>query len=51
MENCSITELVYDTNYDRFNLERLNDFAHLEGHPDLMRTLWLKKEQTAKERS
>ena len=44
MENCSITELVYDPDYDRFNLERLNDFAHLEGHPDLMRTLWLKQD-------
>ncbi|MBO4390466.1 MAG: histidine phosphatase family protein [Lachnospiraceae bacterium] len=44
MENCSITELVYDPKHDRFNLERLNDFAHLEGHPELMRSLWLKKE-------
>ena len=43
MENCSITELFYDPRYDRFNVERLNDFAHLEGHPSLMRSLWLMK--------
>lgn len=37
LENCGITQLHYDGNYDRFSLERLNDYAHLEGHDELLR--------------
>lgn len=37
LENTSITHLVYNPNYDRFYLERFNDSAHLEGHPELLR--------------
>lgn len=37
LENTSITELVYDKKYNRFYLQRFNDFAHLDGRPELMR--------------
>lgn len=37
LENTSITQLVYNSEYDRFYLERFNDHAHLEGHPELFR--------------
>lgn len=37
LENTGITQLIYDTYHDRFYLERFNDFAHLEGHPELHR--------------
>ncbi len=37
LENTSITHLQYDKELDRFYLERFNDFAHLEGHPELLR--------------
>lgn len=37
LENCSISEIVYDYERDFFFLERFNDFAHLEGHDDLLR--------------
>ena len=40
MENCSITELVYEEERDQFFLERFNDFSHLETHPELMRRNW-----------
>ena len=40
MENGSLTELIYDPERDFFFLERFNDFAHLEGHPELMRKGW-----------
>lgn len=40
-ERGSFTELYYDTENGRFYLERLNDFAHLEGNPKLM----MRKEQ------
>lgn len=40
LENTSITQLVYNEEYDRFYLERFNDFAHLEGHPELYRENW-----------
>lgn len=44
MENCSINELVYDEQYDRFLLERFNDFSHLEDTPQLMRRSWKGKQ-------
>ncbi len=37
LENSSITELVYDERYNRFYLQRFNDFAHLESNPELLR--------------
>lgn len=37
LENTSITQLVYNPDYDRFYLERFNDHAHLEGYPELLR--------------
>lgn len=37
LENTSITHLMYNHNNDRFYLERFNDFAHLESHPELLR--------------
>jgi broad specificity phosphatase PhoE len=37
LENTSITQLVYHSKLERFYLERFNDSAHLEGHPDLQR--------------
>lgn len=40
MENCSLTELIYDPERDFFFLERFNDHAHLEGHPELLRAGW-----------
>ncbi len=40
MENTSLTHLLYDEERDFFILERFNDFAHLEGHPELLRQNW-----------
>jgi broad specificity phosphatase PhoE len=40
LENTGITQLVYNNQYDRFYLERFNDYAHLEGHPELHRRSW-----------
>jgi probable phosphoglycerate mutase len=37
LENTGITQLVYNSQNDRFYLERFNDFAHLEGYPQLHR--------------
>lgn len=37
LENTGITQLVYDSKKDRFYLERFNDYAHLEGYPQLRR--------------
>jgi len=37
LENAGITQLVYNSQNDRFYLERFNDYAHLEGHPELHR--------------
>lgn len=42
MENGSITELLYQEEYDRFCLERFNDYAHLETEPELLRKAWNK---------
>ncbi len=40
MENGSITELHYLPEKDMFTLERLNDYAHLEDEPELLRRTW-----------
>lgn len=40
MENTSLTELIYDEDRNFFILERFNDFAHLEGKPELLRKGW-----------
>lgn len=40
LENTGITQLVYHPGYDRFYLERFNDYAHLEGYPQLHRNHW-----------
>ena len=40
LENTGITQLVYHPQYDRFYLERFNDYAHLEGHDQLHRRNW-----------
>ncbi|MDF2541756.1 MAG: Phosphoglycerate mutase [Herbinix sp.] len=37
LENTSITHLIYNDEIDRFYLERFNDHAHLEAHPNLLR--------------
>lgn len=37
LENTSITQLIYKEEDGRFYLERFNDCAHLEGHPELYR--------------
>lgn len=40
LENTGITHLIYNPQNDRFYLERFNDFAHLESHPELHRSKW-----------
>lgn len=40
LENCSITQLHYNVKQDRFYLERFNDYAHLESHPECLRKNW-----------
>lgn len=37
LENCSITAIHYDETLHGFFLDRFNDSAHLEGHPELFR--------------
>lgn len=37
MENCSITEIDYDEKRNRFYIERVNDYNHLEENEDLLR--------------
>ena len=44
LENCSISELDYHEDTGRFYLERLNDYAHLERYPELLRSSWVDKE-------
>ncbi len=41
LENCSITELDYHRDSSQFFLERYNDYAHLECHPELLRSGWV----------
>ncbi len=38
--NTGITQLVYNPQYDRFYLDRFNDYAHLEGHEQLHQRNW-----------
>lgn len=40
MENTAITEIFYDEKKQRFYLERVNDYAHLEGNQELLRRNW-----------
>lgn len=40
MENTAITELYYKEESQQFYLERVNDYAHLEGHEELLRKNW-----------
>lgn len=40
LEHSSITEFVYDEAKDQLYLQRFNDHAHLEGHPELLRHSW-----------
>lgn len=40
LENCSITQIHYEETLHGFYLDRFNDYAHLEGHPELMRGTW-----------
>lgn len=40
LENTSITQINYDEEKGLFYLERFNDFAHLENHPELLRQSW-----------
>lgn len=40
MENTSLTHLIYDEEREIFFLERFNDFAHLEGKEELLRSSW-----------
>ena len=42
LEHTSVTELNYSREAQCFSLERLNDYAHLEGHPELCRAAWAK---------
>lgn len=43
MENTSITTLCYDEKSKAFSLQVLNDYAHLEKYPKLLRqTVWKK---------
>ncbi len=37
LENCSITEIVYDEITDGFTIERFNDYAHIEQEQELLR--------------
>lgn len=37
LENCSITEIDYEEKYDKFIIERVNDYAHIESEPELLR--------------
>lgn len=37
MENCSITEILYNPKTDVFYIERVNDYAHLEAEEELLR--------------
>lgn len=41
LENCSITQLNYDRAKNGFYLERFNDYAHIETHPELMRSKFI----------
>lgn len=40
LEHTSITQFVYKKEAKQFYLQRFNDHAHLEGHPELLRYHW-----------
>ena len=42
LENTSITEIFYSMEKDRYYVERVNDYAHLEGEEDLLRRNWVR---------
>ena len=44
LENCSITEVVYQPDNQCFTVERFNDYAHLEPYPELLRSSWVSAE-------
>lgn len=37
LENCSISEILYDKELDAYYIQRLNDYAHFEGEDRLLR--------------
>lgn len=37
LENCSITQIDYDADKDRFYIERVNDYSHIEKEEKLLR--------------
>ena len=41
LENTSLTEVLYDAEREFFFLERFNDYAHIEEHPELLRRAWV----------
>ena len=44
LENCGITELLWNEKKKSFILERFNGYAHLESHPELLRNAWAETE-------
>lgn len=42
LENCSITQLHFDEDKHGFYLDRFNDYAHIESHPELLRGNFVK---------
>lgn len=40
LENCSITEADWNPAEKRFYVNRINDYAHLEPYPELLRGRW-----------
>jgi len=42
LENCSITHVKYNRNEDRYYIERINDYAHLEHDEKLLRRYFKK---------
>jgi probable phosphoglycerate mutase len=42
LENCSITEIDYDEETGNFIVERVNDYAHIEVEPELLRKYFKK---------
>lgn len=43
LENTSLTKLIYDSETNLFTLETFNDYYHLIGHNELMRSSWKEK--------
>lgn len=43
LENCSITEVDWNREEKRFYVNRINDYAHLEPYPELLRSGWSEK--------